>query len=91
MRLAIVTAGLVLGLVGCGGANECERYVDAALACIEAAGGDVTGYSYESTCAGYANDQADYFACLADAYEGADCSTLEGLTAAGTSSASCTL
>lgn len=89
MRLGIVAVGLI-GLFGCGGANQCERYVDAALGCIEAAGGDTTGYSYDSTCAGYTNQNKDYYSCLADAYEAADCSTIEGLTAAGTESATCT-
>ena len=89
MRIAILS-GVLVGLTACGGANQCERYVDAALSCIESAGGETTGYDYDTQCAGYTKQNKDYYSCLADAYEGADCSTIEGLTSAGTASASCT-
>lgn len=86
----IILSGLLVAMTGCGGANQCERYVDAALTCIEQAGGETTGYDYETQCQGYDKSNKDYYSCLADAYEGADCSTIEGLTSAGTASASCT-
>lgn len=87
MTLAIA---FVFSLIGCGGENSCERYVNAVVGCSEEYGADATAYDAETTCAGYDKSQDDYFNCLADAYEGADCATDEGWAAVGTDISECT-
>jgi hypothetical protein len=88
MRLGFVMVGLA-GLIACGGGNECEAYAEAVMTCTEEAGADTTGYDVDTLCADADKAYNDYYSCLADAYSSADCSTFEGLTAAGLASMSC--
>lgn len=81
----------------CGGSAEdaCNDYADAAISCVETAFAgdqaaiDTNRAAFDSACA-QVNSDASYFDCLADAYNGADCSTAEGFAAAGTAAAACT-
>ena len=70
--------------------DQCERYYQAAVQCIEQAGGDTSGYVNQSECDSYPPELTDYYGCLADAYEANDCSTIEGIVAAGATAANCT-
>lgn len=67
----------------------CVRYIGAAIVCVEAAGGDTEGFDYYSACDGTGDEEAQYFTCLAEAYESEDCSTTQGLTRAGERASEC--
>ncbi len=82
-----VFAGL---LVGCNsGQKACEGYVEAYNGCIEAFGSgnaidaDVTG------CELVEDDNADYYDCLADAYNNGECTTNEEWAATVEDAATC--
>ena len=68
--------------------SPCEKYVAAATDCAEAAGGSAD-VSADAACAEDDGSADEMFECMADAYDGADCSTAEGLLEAGLSSLEC--
>lgn len=92
-RKLILLAPLAL-ITACGSKAACEDYFEAAEACYAELGGD-TGVTVTLDLDGYCDtdaaaeiDKAD-FTCAADAYNDADCATLEGITAATTAVAAC--
>jgi hypothetical protein len=80
---------LVLSLLGCNpGAASCEAYVDAYNVCAESSQG--TSITSELLgCDGISSDYADYYDCLTDAYETADCTTNDGWQVAAFEAAEC--
>lgn len=91
--LALASASVALFIAGCGPDLEtaCEDYINAVNTCVGEAYPDDAGtyeLDAEATCSVYdgqkgdaAQASADYLACLADAYNSADCSTPEGYAA----------
>jgi hypothetical protein len=80
---------LALSILGCNtGAASCEAYVEAYNSCAE---------SYQGTsitsdllgCDDASADYADYYDCLTDAYEAADCTTDDGWQTASEDGAIC--
>ena len=76
---------LLIFLLSCDRTSPCEQYVDAYLGCVAASGADTTGIATEVLCASAENksDAEDYYTCLADVFAEADCTTADGLDAAG--------
>jgi len=68
--------------------SPCEKYVDAASACADAAGA-ASDVSADAACADDDGSNDEMFECMAEAYDGADCSTEEGLFEAALSSLEC--
>ena len=68
--------------------SPCEKYVAAATDCAEAAGA-TTDVSADAACADDDGSGDEMFECMAEAYDGADCSTEEGLFEAALSSLEC--
>lgn len=83
---AIATA---LATSACGGGNPCADYVAAVEDCY---GADLpaAGFDEATLCANTKGVAASYYTCLADAYDGGDCSTAEGVGEIGTALAGCT-
>ncbi len=80
---------LALSFLGCSsGTASCEAYVEAYSACAE---------SYQGTaitsdllgCEDASADYADYYDCLTDAYENADCTADEGWQDAAEEASTC--
>lgn len=80
---------LVLSLLGCsGGVASCEAYVDAYNTCAESYQG-TTITSDLLGCDEASSAYADYYDCLTDAYETADCTTDDGWQDAATAGSQC--
>jgi hypothetical protein len=71
----------IIGLTGCEVPQQCERYIDAANACIAVTNhSDEPAFNYEICSSGTLADEAVY-GCMADVYEDADCTDLAGFIA----------
>ena len=68
--------------------SPCEKYVDAAVDCAEAAGA-TSDVSADATCSGDDGSNDEMFECMAEVYEGADCSSEEGFVEAAFSTLEC--
>jgi hypothetical protein len=89
MRHAYLLLALSLA-AACGGTSggECSRYIKAQNACSNELGNDsvLSPLSADLVCATFnlpglaSKDLRDEFACLADAYESADCSSEEAFS-----------
>ena len=78
MRVGLL---FIFGLTGCELPLECERYVDAANACIAVTDpSDEPAFDY-AVCASYSAIDTAVYACMADVYESADCTDLAGFIA----------
>jgi len=72
---------LIFGLTGCEFPQECERYVDAANACIAVTdGSNEPAFDY-AICDSYSTIDSAVYACMADVYAAADCTDLAGFIA----------
>ncbi len=80
---------VALSLVGCTpGVASCEAYVEAYNTCAESYQG--TSISSELIgCDDASSDHADYYDCLTDAYDAADCSTDDGWINAAETASTC--
>jgi hypothetical protein len=85
--------GLLSALAACAGAkaDRCASYNAVMSECLSEAGVDVTETILEgNACATLEGEPyPDYFACVTDALEGADCSGVDGLRAASKATAHC--
>ena len=93
-KILALAVGLVLtACCGASVADSCKAYFDAYDACVTESGGTSTvEATFCDAYADYAGDatvQAELFDCWAAAYTDADCSTVEGFTAASTALADC--
>ncbi len=80
---------LPLLLLGCApGTASCEAYVDAYNACAESYQG-TTITSETIACEEASSDFADFYDCLAEAYENADCTTTDGWQTAASDASEC--
>ena len=82
LTLLLLPLGLILQ-TSCSGKdsgssqNACERFVDAENACKQDAGDPAPPTEYSDICLGYnrTDEKTDYFTCMAEAYETADCTS----------------
>ncbi len=80
-----------VAIIACGNPHTeaCEAYQEAATACFAAADAEVPAGVTDASCDELANG-AEYYTCVADAYEAADCST-EGAEALNAAVLACEL
>ncbi len=80
---------LFLALIGCNsGTASCESYVEAYNACSDQYLG-TTITSEDLGCETADSEDGDYYDCLAEAYDGADCTEEEGWIAAAEDGSEC--
>ena len=94
--MAIAVGSLALTGIACGGGSACQAAADSAGACGEAymTANDIempeAAEGAEEAAACVDNEATDaMYDCMAAAYDGADCSTMDGMMAAGTLAAAC--
>lgn len=103
MRVLLVTLPVVLSACAAGACDRAARAYDACAAELEASGDTGSAFvgenPYEDECAAYAlpgldivGDAVgvdDQYNCFADAFDAADCSTLDGFNAAVSAASGC--
>ena len=94
--MAIAVGSLAVAGMACGGGSPCEDYEAAAASCGEAYAAAMNidtsaaeGEAVASVCGTDAAKTDAQYECMTAAYDGADCTTMDGMMAASTAAAAC--